>query len=200
MEENQKEQMTIEKTVDGVLSYLNHYNHSLPITHKDFKGAMAGLPQLIDSLDADEQILHAILGWSIKHGIKTVNFFVALITTKNFRFAGVDGQSSIFLPNNVTGYVNIGDIHAITTGNRVINGPYLTFEVKNENYMIDTRDDMELIKRTFEKAIKLNKEQAQSNSTGFSSADEIKKYKELLDAGIITQREFDAKKKQLLGL
>ncbi len=33
-----------------------------------------------------------------------------------------------------------------------------------------------------------------------SSADEIKKYKELLDAGIITQEEFDAKKKQLLDL
>ena len=33
-----------------------------------------------------------------------------------------------------------------------------------------------------------------------SSADELKKYKELLDSGIITQEEFDAKKKQLLGL
>ena len=33
-----------------------------------------------------------------------------------------------------------------------------------------------------------------------SNADEIKKYKELLDMGIITQEEFDAKKKQLLGL
>ena len=33
-----------------------------------------------------------------------------------------------------------------------------------------------------------------------SSADELKKYKELLDAGIITQAEFDEKKKQLLGL
>ena len=33
-----------------------------------------------------------------------------------------------------------------------------------------------------------------------SAADEIKKFKELLDAGIITQKEFDAKKKQLLGL
>ena len=31
-------------------------------------------------------------------------------------------------------------------------------------------------------------------------ADEIKKYKELLDMGVITQEEFDAKKKQLLGL
>lgn len=33
-----------------------------------------------------------------------------------------------------------------------------------------------------------------------SNADEIKKFKELLDAGIITQDEFDAKKKQLLGM
>lgn len=33
-----------------------------------------------------------------------------------------------------------------------------------------------------------------------SNADELKKYKELLDGGIISQEEFDAKKKQLLGL
>ena len=33
-----------------------------------------------------------------------------------------------------------------------------------------------------------------------SSADEIKKYKDLLDSGIITQEEFDEKKKQLLNL
>ena len=37
------------------------------------------------------------------------------------------------------------------------------------------------------------------NSTN-SSADEIKKYKELLDIGAITQEEFDIKKKQLLDL
>lgn len=33
-----------------------------------------------------------------------------------------------------------------------------------------------------------------------SQADDLKKYKSLLDEGIITQEEFDAKKKQLLGL
>lgn len=31
-------------------------------------------------------------------------------------------------------------------------------------------------------------------------ADQLKKYKDLLDSGVITQEEFDAKKKQLLGL
>lgn len=33
-----------------------------------------------------------------------------------------------------------------------------------------------------------------------SATDELKKYKELLDSGVITQEEFDAKKKQLLNL
>ena len=33
-----------------------------------------------------------------------------------------------------------------------------------------------------------------------SSANELAKYKEIMDQGIITQEEFDAKKKQLLGL
>lgn len=33
-----------------------------------------------------------------------------------------------------------------------------------------------------------------------SDADELKKYKDLLDSGIITQEEFDTKKKQILGL
>lgn len=43
----------------------------------------------------------------------------------------------------------------------------------------------------------------QQNSTATSATspiEEIKKYKELLDMGIITQEEFDTKKKQLLGL
>ena len=37
-------------------------------------------------------------------------------------------------------------------------------------------------------------------TSAVSSADELKKFKDLLDSGIITQEEFDAKKKQLLGL
>ena len=35
--------------------------------------------------------------------------------------------------------------------------------------------------------------------TVFSPADEIRKYKELLDLNVITQEEFESKKKELLG-
>ena len=44
------------------------------------------------------------------------------------------------------------------------------------------------------------KKNAPAASPAVSAADELKKFKELLDMGIITQEEFDAKKKQLLGL
>ena len=47
--------------------------------------------------------------------------------------------------------------------------------------------------------IQESKNPTPSQST-ISSADEILKYKQLLDAGIISQDEFDAKKKQLLNL
>ena len=39
-----------------------------------------------------------------------------------------------------------------------------------------------------------------ANTVQVSSADEILKYKQLLDMGVITQEEFDIKKKQLLGI
>lgn len=49
----------------------------------------------------------------------------------------------------------------------------------------------------------LSKEEYQlemKNGLSLSPVDELKKYKELFDEGIITQEEFTAKKKQLLGL
>lgn len=60
------------------------------------------------------------------------------------------------------------------------------------------KDEMEKLKDFIERKI----EQAHSSNTNSSNsaADEIAKFKKLLDDGTITQDEFDAKKKQLLGL
>lgn len=44
------------------------------------------------------------------------------------------------------------------------------------------------------------KNEQAGNSPAVSNAEELKKFKELLDSGVISQQEFDAKKKQLLGL
>ena len=55
------------------------------------------------------------------------------------------------------------------------------------------------IKEIFENEVVVEKPNKNMTAT-ISADDEIKKFKELLDCGIITQEEFDAKKKQLLGL
>ncbi|MEX3745005.1 MULTISPECIES: DUF4429 domain-containing protein [Lysinibacillus] len=47
---------------------------------------------------------------------------------------------------------------------------------------------------------KRQNESTPSKNTSVSAADEILKMKELLDVGILTQDEFNAKKKQLLGI
>lgn len=67
-------------------------------------------------------------------------------------------------------------------------------------FYIDNRDNVYKELNTL-----INKRQGTPSGTtvvkqDLSSADELKKYKELLDSGVITQEEFDAKKKQLLGL
>lgn len=57
--------------------------------------------------------------------------------------------------------------------------------------------------KAIEESKKANKEVPVSSTTivqNTSDADELKKYKDLLDNGVITQEEFDAKKRQLLGL
>ena len=64
-------------------------------------------------------------------------------------------------------------------------------------YLISNAD--ELKKLIIEKKTELSKNN--SEKPGFTTnADEIKKFKDLLDSGIITQEEFDVKKQQLLGI
>lgn len=57
----------------------------------------------------------------------------------------------------------------------------------------------EIVLSTLERICNSAESLTQSQGS-LSAADEIKKFKELFDSGIITEEEFNAKKKQLLGL
>ena len=57
-----------------------------------------------------------------------------------------------------------------------------------------------LIERQQNKNVSSAASTPSSAPAGADTADQLMKYKELLDSGVITQEEFDAKKKQLLGL
>ena len=81
-------------------------------------------------------------------------------------------------------------------GDNFFNENSFTFE-EALNYQIDEVADY--IRKKIEEA-KQQKNAPVVVAGTVSPAEELKKFKELLDMGIITQEEFDAKKKQLLGL
>lgn len=57
-----------------------------------------------------------------------------------------------------------------------------------------------LLERQDKRAASAARQEAAPQSNATAGAEELKRYKELLDSGVITQEEFDAKKKQILGL
>lgn len=99
--------------------------------------------------------------------------------------------------------VTLGYLQLETAGSTVSRKGGNFFNENTFTYGDDFITDEEIeevyqyIKQRIEEC-KNNKNMPVSSFT--SGADEIKKFKELLDLGIITQEEFDAKKKQLLGL
>ena len=64
-------------------------------------------------------------------------------------------------------------------------------------YMID---DKEKVYNTLESLIIKRQDNGKNSKLNVGVTDELKKYKELLDSGAISQEEFEAKKKQLLDL
>ena len=94
-------------------------------------------------------------------------------------------------------YIQSLDIEFITPGMKVMSG-----DAMHKNYQKTANNVIALLDGMCRE---VETEQQKANLTAVSTstqspADEIMKYKQLLDCGAITQEEFDAKKKQLLGL
>lgn len=86
------------------------------------------------------------------------------------------------------------DINNVDFGKKALTivGPSMKFKISN----LSNAEDLKSI--IIEKK-KSSQSKTKTDSSTISSADELKKYKELLDNGVISQDEFDSKKKQLLG-
>ena len=70
----------------------------------------------------------------------------------------------------------------------------------DENTVMYTKKNNELVKKIKLKIEELKKPIQGTITQQSSGADEILKYKNLLDSGVITQEDFDIKKKQLLNI
>ena len=112
------------------------------------------------------------------------------ITVTNYRVYGKTIVGQVDLPLDSISSVNKGIFKSlgVATSSGLV-----------KFYSLKSRD------RIYEVISSLLKERQESKTTikeetATSSIDELKKLKELFDMGIISQEEFDAKKKQLLGL
>lgn len=79
--------------------------------------------------------------------------------------------------------------------------PLITSETKKKGFVYKASKDMgQRIVALLSVIVDSQKSNQTAPAAAVSSADELLKFKQLLDAGAITQEEFDTKKKQLLGL
>lgn len=115
-------------------------------------------------------------------GDKTI--YLNQVTGVEFKKAGrlIAGYLQFTLPGSVSSKKGIHD--AVHNENSV---------VFNNKY----NDEAEEIKLKIEALIK---NQSKSNDVKLDDTDLLRKYKQLFDDGIITQEEFQAKKKEILGL
>lgn len=94
--------------------------------------------------------------------------------------------------NLVNGYIQF----TVPGGNEKVRGAFEA--AQDENSIMFRKKDNDVARQIKEKIEEI--QQRGSNNTSVSGADEIKKYKELLDEGIITEEEFNKKKKEILGI
>lgn len=103
-------------------------------------------------------------------------------------------------PQGITvGYIQISYAGSVETGSRA-----MTDIVNDENTVLIDVKDVELAEKIVayveDRRSQIADNATVTNVTQNSDADELRKFKELLDDGIISQEEFDAKKRQILGL
>ena len=122
----------------------------------------------------------------------------------NFTSFGYDGNATLYYAEmsgvqfKEAGRFTPGNIEFIFPGGK---------RLKNNNnqcqifFLFTQNDEFKKANEYVNQKIKESKAQAAAPTvTALSPAEELMKFKQLLDTGIITQEEFDAKKKQLLGL
>ena len=120
---------------------------------------------------------------------------------------GLDGEKALHISSisavqfKDAGSMTNGYIQFTLLGGKESKGG-LFAATSDENTIMFTKNDRDkaLQIRDYAESMIVQRNQPSVQVQSVSAADEILKLKSLLDAGIITQYEFDAKKKQLLGI
>ena len=98
-------------------------------------------------------------------------------------------------PRLTTGYIQFAYSGASESKGGIMDA------IKDENTItFSSKKELEQAKELKALIESLQNKDSQPETSNTSDADELIKFKELLDAGVITEEEFEAKKKQILGI
>lgn len=152
------------------------------------KAMIKGFSVVESSLNSEENVLFSAGAFVENNSSCPVGFAI----TEN---RIVIGQKTMFSSNVIS--ISLDKINDVSIQCK-FTGDYITISNIGDNIVISTfkKKGSEIVNAIHSAIDSLKK----SNEESTSSADEILKYKNLADSGIITQEEFEAKKKQLLGL
>lgn len=154
-----------------------------------------------DALSPDEQVF-TVFGGFYHEGISTAvtNYHVYAITSKRIIMAQKHFISSVFQTISLK---NINDI----TYTKSLFWSTITIDTAKEKFSLAVKEPYGYnihfcIGQALDMAKQHNEPSAQApQNVGVQSlSDELMALKQLVDTGILTQDEFDAKKKQMLGI
>lgn len=152
------------------------------------------------ALQPDEDVKYTFVASSSTSRSSSFLWFCSVAVTDKRIIIG--GQIKGLLKVSYTAQsLSLKNVNAVTE-NYMVSGAELLIETSNDRirFGMVSRESAGTTKNDLWNAIDLVKQEDNTPKTISSAADEVKKYKELLEIGAITQEEFDAKKKQLLGL
>ena len=156
---------------------------------------------LLYSLRPEEEVKFAILATGIYNGGQIVcgGNSILFITSERVLYGNKGLLWSTVKSVNLDDCRDVeSDTFGILKGTIKINTR--TELVKFEAKKSETLRLANLIESVIKEVVDAKKGPATPVVNQVSAADELRKFKDLLDSGLISQEEFDAKKKQLLGL
>lgn len=156
--------------------------------------------KIVDNLNADEDILFAFVAHAGQIANDSIcHVGIALSKDRLLLVYKPNTALGIFVDANCKAY-DLKEVNSVGA-----QGVCLEISIRAEGNVILgnwSGERRNLIAKEIRKIIELKqtKKEGLTVINNLSNADELRKYKELLNEGIITQEEFDAKKKQLLNL
>ena len=148
------------------------------------------------NLHADEEGLYTFIGLH--------NYISMSKHDQNFAYA-VTNKRILMGQKKIVGEafqsVSLENINDITLQTGMVYGTVTVDTIKEAFNVGVVKSQAQVISDNLHELVFRAKQIASTPApAAISGADELKKFKELLDAGILTQEEFDAKKKQILGI